>query len=80
MNIKNYIPIYSNQKNSFKKVENIIKGRTNIVGIQIRCGDKYMATNKRENHTTGTYKNIENYLMAIKNNVTKQWIHLIISL
>lgn len=49
-----------------KKVDNIIKGITNIVGIQIRCGDAYMVTNKNEHHDTGEYKHIKPYLATIK--------------
>lgn len=48
------------------KVDNIINGRTNIIGVQIRCGDTYMVTNKKETHNTGRYKNIKKNLMHIK--------------
>ena len=63
---KLYTDIFKPNEFFLKKVDNIIKGRTNIVGIQIRCGDAYMVTNKNEHHTTGTYKNIETYLTTIK--------------
>tara|TARA_R110002074_G_scaffold65363_1_gene155429 strand:+ start:2748 stop:3680 length:933 start_codon:yes stop_codon:yes gene_type:complete len=63
---KMYTDIFKPKEFFLKKVDNIIKGRTNIVGIQIRCGDKYMVTNTRETHSTGTYHNIDKYLTAIK--------------
>ena len=63
---KLYTDIFKPKELFLKKVENIIKGRTNIVGIQIRCGDMYMVTNQRETHSTGTYHNIDKYLTTIK--------------
>lgn len=63
---KMYTDIFKPKEFFLKKVDNIIKGRTNIVGIQIRCGDQYMVTNKRETHSTGTYHNIDKYLTSIK--------------
>ena len=63
---KLYTDIFNPKEFFLKKVENIIKGRTNIVGVQIRCGDMYMVTNKKEKHSTGTYKNIEKNLTNIK--------------
>ena len=63
---KLYTDIFKPKEFFLKKVDNIIKGRTNIVGIQIRCGDAYMVTNKNEHHTTGNHKHIETFLTIIK--------------
>jgi hypothetical protein len=63
---KMYTDIFKPKEFFLKKVDNIIKSRTNIVGIQIRCGDMYMVTNQRETHSTGTYHNIDKYLITIK--------------
>ena len=61
-----YTDIFKPTDFFLKKVDNIIKGRTNIVGIQIRCGDMYMVTNKNEKHNTGLYGHIKRYLTSIK--------------
>lgn len=68
--ITEYEKLYSDifiPKNIFiQKINDIVKDKKNIVGIQIRCGDKYMITNKNESHSTGLYKNIVIYLQNIK--------------
>jgi len=64
---KLYTHIFKPKDLFLKKVDSIIKGRTNIIGIQIRCGDKYMVTNKRETHSTGIHTHIEKFLTTIKN-------------
>jgi hypothetical protein len=63
---KLYTDIFKPKDLFLKKVENIIKGRTNIVGIQVRCGDMYMVTNKKETHSTGLYSGINIFLTDIK--------------
>ena len=61
-----YTNILKPKPNFLNRVKNIIKDNTNIIGIQIRCGDFYMKTNAREKHTTGIYNGIEKYLINIK--------------
>ena len=56
------------------KINSIIKDSKKIVGIQIRCGDLGMITNKGEkrslnNHFPETIKNIKKYLENIKNHI-----------
>jgi len=56
------------------KINSIIKDTKKIVGIQIRCGDLGMITNKGEkesynNHYPETIKNIKEYLESIKNHI-----------
>jgi hypothetical protein len=46
-----------------KKVENLVSNKTNIVGIQIRCGDFYMITNPGENYQN----NITNFIKILSN-------------
>ena len=51
------------------KIEILIKDKNNIIGLQFRCGDRYMVTNKNEthnNHITDIYEKMIN----IKKNVT----------
>lgn len=56
------------------KINSIIKDTKKIVGIQIRCGDLGMITNKGEkesynNHYPETIKNIKKYLENIKDHI-----------
>lgn len=48
------------------KVDQCIAGHQTIVGIQIRCGDCFMATNKGEWYNTGARDHINEYLTQIK--------------
>ncbi len=51
------------------KINKLIDGRQNIIGIQVRCGDCYMVTNRGERHNTGIYEEIkqEKLFEKIKN-------------
>jgi hypothetical protein len=53
------------------KVDQCIAGHQTIVGIQIRCGDCFMATNKGEWYNTGARDHIHTYLTQIKNSLTQ---------
>jgi len=53
------------------KVDQCIAGHQTIVGIQIRCGDCFMATNKGECYNTGARDHIHTYLTQIKNSLTQ---------
>jgi len=53
------------------KVDKCIAGHQTIVGIQIRCGDCFMATNKGEWYNTGARDHIHTYLTQIKNSLTQ---------
>lgn len=48
------------------KVDKCVVGHQTIVGIQIRCGDCFMATNKGEWYNTGARDHIHTYLTQIK--------------
>ena len=68
--IREYEKLYSDiliPKNVFiQKVHAIIKDKKNIVGIQIRCGDRFMVTNRSESHSTGNFHHIDKFLTNIK--------------
>jgi hypothetical protein len=51
------------------KVDECLAGHQNIVGIQIRCGDCFMATNKGEWYNTGARDHIHAYLTQIKSDL-----------
>lgn len=53
------------------KVDKCIAGHQTIVGIQIRCGDCFMVTNKGEWYNTGARDHIHTYLTQIKNSLTQ---------
>lgn len=53
------------------KVDKCIAGHQTIVGIQIRCGDCFMTTNKGEWYNTGARDHIHTYLTQIKNSLTQ---------
>ena len=60
------------------KINTYIKNKNNIIGIQFRCGDLGMITNKGEracynNHFPNTINNIQNYLTKIKNICDKEY-------
>ena len=48
------------------KINTLTKNKDNIVGIQIRCGDCYMDTNKGESHKIRLNDKISNTLNKIK--------------
>lgn len=51
-----------------EKVSKIISFKKNIIGIQIRCGDFFMPTNKGEKHKHNrNYKKIDEKLLNIRN-------------
>jgi hypothetical protein len=47
-------------------IKNLINGHNHIVGIQLRCGDKFMSTNPNELHDTKIYDKLDAILMNIK--------------
>jgi len=57
------------------KVDQCIAGHQTIIGIQIRCGDCFMATNKGEWYNTGARDHIHTYLTQIKAAVDSRYPH-----
>ena len=55
------------------KVNKLINNFKNIVGIQLRCGDKFMKTNTNETHYTGIDKDIKLYLNSIQKICNKKY-------
>lgn len=55
------------------KVNKCIAGHQTVVGIQIRCGDCFMATNKGEWHNTGARDHINKYLTQIKSVIDSRY-------
>lgn len=51
------------------KMASVCGSHTDIVGIQIRCGDRFMVTNMGESHSTGIAPNIDRYLRRISNTI-----------
>jgi len=50
-----------------KKIEGYVSGKTNIVGIQMRCGDSHMLTNRGETYNNPELvNNLKNVLQNIK--------------
>lgn len=49
-----------------EKINRLVWGKTNIVGIQLRCGDKFIS-NCGESYTTGIVTRIDKILADIKN-------------
>lgn len=48
------------------KIDHLIQNKENIVGLQIRCGDSFIKTNKGENYDILNISNVINQLSKIK--------------
>ena len=71
MNTKLYTDILIPTKYLMDKIEFLIKDK-NIVGLQFRCGDCYMVTNKKEKHDN-KIKDIYEKMINIKNNCESKY-------
>lgn len=54
-------------------ITTLVGNRSNIVGVQIRCGDRNMITNKNERHTTSNGVNINQKLLNIRRICTEKF-------
>ena len=61
-----YADVLKPTKFLLDKVKTLLQNKSNIIGIQIRCGDRYMVTNKGAKHQTNECLNIDNKLLKIK--------------
>ena len=68
-----YIDILKPTDSLIKKINNYTENKNNIIGIQIRCGDIYMVTNKNEAYNTNIYENIDNILLNIKKDCDEKY-------
>tara|TARA_Y100000992_G_C21248063_1_gene484398 strand:- start:484 stop:1392 length:909 start_codon:yes stop_codon:yes gene_type:complete len=56
------------------KIENLTKDRSNIIGIQVRCGDCYMITNKNDKYKhNNNIKDIYDKMINIKKNCDSRY-------
>ena len=69
---KLYTDILIPTKYLMDKIEILIKDKNNIVGLQFRCGDCYMVTNKKEKHDN-KIKDIYEKMINIKNNCDSKY-------
>ena len=49
-----------------EKINSLLNNKYNIIGIQVRCGDCFMVTNRGEKHNTSINNDITKYLLGIK--------------
>jgi hypothetical protein len=69
---KLYTDVLIPTKYLMNKIEILIKDKNNIVGLQFRCGDCYMVTNKKEKHDN-KIKDIYEKMINIKNNCDSKY-------
>lgn len=70
-----YTEILKPAPSIIRKINKLTMLKNNIVGIQLRCGDKYMVTNRGEGHTTGILEQIPAILNRIKTTCDSYFHH-----
>ena len=63
---KLYTDIFKPTDYLMNKINSLTLNKNNIVGIQIRCGDCYMITNRNERHKTNNHENVGEKLVNIR--------------